>query len=184
MAVPIDSVLADPVVIGRITGVYGVKGWLKVHSFTEPLDNFLSYQNCFIQRQGQWQPLAIEAGRQHGKGLVIKLPGVDDPEAARAFSGCDVAVTVAELPALDEDEFYWHELAGLQVFVDHAERGRLLLGRVDHLFETGANDVLVVRPCEGSIDQRERLLPYLPEQVVLAIDLDAGTLQVDWDPDF
>lgn len=176
--------MVDPVVIGRLTGVYGVKGWLKVFSFTEPMDNFLSYRKCFIQRQGQWQPLAIEDGRPHGKGLVVKLRGVDDPEAARHFTGCDVAVSVGELPALDDDEFYWHELEGLQVFVDTAERGRLLLGRVDHLLETGANDVLVVKPCEGSIDQRERLLPYLPEQVVLAIDLDAGEMQVDWDPEF
>ena len=184
MATPSDPVPTDPVVIGRLTAVYGVKGWLKVHSFTEPMDNFLGYRQCFFQRQGQWQPLAIEAGRVHGKGLVVKLRGVDDPETARLYSGCDVAVSTSELPALDDDEFYWHELEGLQVFVDHAERGRLLLGRVDHLMETGANDVLVVQPCEGSIDQRERLLPYLPGQVVLEIDLEAGEMLADWDPEF
>jgi 16S rRNA processing protein RimM len=174
----------DPVVIGRITGVFGVRGWLKVFSYTEPMDNFLGYKNCFIQRQGQWLPMDIEGGQQHGKGLVIKLQGVDNPELARTYTGSDVAVTATDLPALAADEFYWRDLEGLQVFVEHPERGRLLLGRVDHLLETGANDVLAVRGDEHSIDQRERLIPYLPDQVVLAVDLKAGTLLVDWDPDF
>lgn len=178
------TALIDPVVIGRTAAVYGVKGWLKVRSFTEPMENFLGYENCFIQRQGQWQPVVIEAGREYNKGLLIKLQGVDSPEEARLFSGCDLAVAKTDLPPLEADEFYWNQLEGLQVFTEHAERGRLLLGRVDHLLETGANDVLVVQGDEHSIDRRERLIPYLPEQVVLAIDLEAGTMQVDWDPDF
>lgn len=174
---------SDPVVIGRLTAVYGIKGWLKVHSFTEPMDNFLGYRNCYIQRRGQWQPLEIEAGRVHGKGLVVKLRGVDDPETARGYTGSDVAVEATDMPELDDDEFYWHELEGLRVYADQ-DGDQVLLGRVDHLMETGANDVLVVKPCEGSIDRRERLLPWLPGQVVLEVDTEAGTLRVDWDPSF
>lgn len=178
------TVLSNPVVIGRTAAIYGIKGWLKVRSYTEPMENFLGYQNCFIQRQGQWQPVEIEAGREYGKGLLIKLKGVDTPEDARLYTGCDVAVAMSDLPPLEQDEFYWRELEGLQVFVDHPGRGRLLLGRVDHLLETGANDVLVVRGDEHSIDRRERLIPYLPGQVVLAVDIAGGTMLVDWDPDF
>lgn len=174
----------DPVVVGRTATVYGIKGWLKVRSYTEPMDNLLGFENCFIQRQGQWQPVEVEAGREYGKGLLIKLRGVDTPEDARLYAGCDLAVATEELPPLEPDEFYWRELEGLRVFVDVPERGRLALGRVDHLLETGANDVLVVQGDEHSIDRRERLIPYLPEQVVLEIDLEAGTLLVDWDPDF
>ncbi len=180
---PVQTAL-QPVVIGRLTAVHGVKGWIKVHSFTEPVENFLSYTKCYIQRQGQWQPVEFEATQRHGKGILAKLRGVENPEAARLYSGTDVAVAASELPTLAADDFYWRDLEGLQVWVQHPERGLLRLGRVDHLLETGANDVLVVKGDDGSIDQRERLIPYLPELVVKAVDLAAGTLEVDWDPDF
>jgi len=175
---------ADLVVIGRFTAVYGIKGWLKVYSYTEPMENLLSYQRCNIQRQGQWQLLEIEDGRVHGKGLVLKLRGVDDRDLAAAYVSCDIGAPVAALPELEAGEYYWRQLEGLQVVVDHPERGRLLLGRVDHLLETGANDVLVVQGDDQSVDRRERLIPYLPEQVVLNVDLAMQTMVVDWDPDF
>ncbi len=175
---------ADLVVIGRLTAVYGVKGWLKVYSYTDPLENFLRYRHCQICRNGVWQPIAIAEGRQHGKGLVVRLDGIDDRELAAPYVGCDIAVPAGELPQLAPNEFYWRQLEGLQVFVDHPERGHLRLGRVDHLLETGANDVLVVKGDEQSIDQRERLIPYLPDRVVFDVDLAAQTMRVDWDPDF
>lgn len=175
---------AELLVIGRLTAVYGLKGWLKVYSYTDPIENLFDYKICLVQRQGQWQSVEIEAGRPHGKGLVLKLRGVDTPELGASFTSCDLAIPLSELPSLPADEYYWRQLVGLQVIVDHPERGRLLLGRVDHLMETGANDVLVVRGDEHSIDRRERLLPYLPDQVVLEIDLATQTMRVDWDPDF
>jgi 16S rRNA processing protein RimM len=175
---------ADLVVIGRFTGTFGVKGWLKVYSYTDPLENFLDYLYCQIQRHGTWQATQIAEGKIHGKGLVVKLKGVDDPEQAAAYVGCDVAVVVTQLPLLPENEYYWRQLEGLQVIVDHPERGPLVLGRVDHLLATGANDVLVVKGDDSSIDKRERLIPYLPDQVVLAVDLAAQQMRVDWDPDF
>ena len=175
---------ADLVVIGRFSGTFGIKGWLKVYSYTDPLENFLDYQYCRIQRHGAWQAAQIAEGKTHGKGLVVRLKGVDTPEQAATYVSCDVAVASTQLPLLPENEYYWRQLEGLQVIVDHPERGRLVLGRVDHLLETGANDVLVVKGDEGSIDRRERLIPYLPDQVVLAIDLAAQQMRVDWDPDF
>lgn len=180
MAVSSDDLL----VIGRLTAVYGLKGWLKVYSYTDPMENLLNYEHCFVQRHGQWQPVEIEAGRPHGKGLVLKLRGVETPEQGAGFTGCELAIPLTELPALPDNEYYWRQLIGLQVVVDHPERGRLVLGRVDHLMETGANDVLVVRGDEHSIDRRERLIPYLPDNVVLEVDLTTQTMRVDWDPDF
>lgn len=173
----------DFVIIGRLSAVYGIKGWLKVYSYTEPLENLLGYRQCQIQRNGVWQPLAIAEGRQHGKGLVVRLSGIDDRDQAAALVGCDIAVPTSELPALAADEYYWRQLEGLRVLVDHPERGQLALGTVDHLLETGANDVLVVKGDEHSIDDRERLIPYL-DHVVLDIDLAGQTMRVDWDPDF
>lgn len=183
-AVSVAPVPAGLVVIGRLTAVYGVKGWLKVFSYTDPLENFLDYRNCQMYRQGAWQPIVIAEGRLHGKGVVARLDGVVDREIAASFVGCDIAVPLTELPQLAPDEFYWRDLEGLQVVADHPQRGRLLLGRVDHLLETGANDVLVVKGDEHSIDQRERLIPYLPGSVVFDIDLVARSMRVDWDPDF
>ena len=169
----------DMLVIGRIGGVYGVKGWVKIRSFTEPQENLLSYENCKIQRRGQWQDIELDAGKVHGKGLIAHLKGVDDRSQAEELKGLEISVPRAELPELTEDEFYWHQLEGLSVYA-----GDCLLGQVDHLLETGANDVLVVRACEGSLDKRERLVPWLRGDVVKGVDLAGSRIDVEWDPEF
>ncbi|WP_317889772.1 ribosome maturation factor RimM [Spongiibacter pelagi] len=173
--------------IAKITTVYGVKGWVKVHSFTEPMSNFLNYSGAEAALQfgkgNAWKPIVLDEVRLHGKGIVAHIAGVDDREIARTYCGLDLSIDQDELPALDGDEYYWHQLQGLEVYsvFGGAEQ---LLGKVDHLIETGANDVLVVKPSKGSIDQRERLLPYVPETFVLSIDEAAGRMEVDWDPEF
>ena len=172
------------VVVGKITTVYGVKGWVKIHSFTEPMENIFGYQSCYLERDGQWQPLEFDAGKLHGKGLIAQIKGVSDREQARLYCQCNIAVSADEMPALEGDDFYWHELEGLLVYTHSSEGEEQLLGKVSHLMETGANDVLVVRKCKGSIDRRERLIPWLPEQVVQEVDIEAGRMQVDWDAEF
>lgn len=169
-------------VIGRVIDVYGLKGWVKVKSFTQPATNFLDYDECFLSEKNQWLPVKIDKGKAHGKSLVVKFTGYDDRTAAEALLKRDISVKTQKLPALDEGDFYWHQLENLQVFVITTE-GEKLLGKVDHLLETGSNDVLYVKPCEGSIDERERLLPYRPE-VVLKVDLAASRMLVDWDIEF
>ncbi len=171
------------VVVGKITTVYGVKGWVKIHSFTEPMENIFGYRNCYVERDGQWRSIALEDGKKHGKGLVSRIAGVDSREDARLFGQCKIAVPAGEMPQLDDDEYYWHQLEGLKVLTSH-EGEDVLLGKVHHLIETGSNDVLVVRKCRGSIDKRERMIPYIPDQFVQRIDLEAGEIRVDWDPDF
>lgn len=169
-------------IIGRIVAAYGIKGWVKVKAFTQSDAGFLDYKDCFIRlhgaKKGQWQATKISQGKMHGKGLVVQFEGVDDRNKAEALLKCDVAVKPDAFPELAEDDYYWYQLEGLQVFVEDQ-----LLGKVSHLLETGSNDVLVVKPCADSIDDKERLLPYRPE-VVLQVDLDAGSMLVDWDPDF
>jgi 16S rRNA processing protein RimM len=168
--------------VGRITGCYGVKGWVRVHPYTEdPLD-FLEFPQWFLRRRNGEQEVEFDEGRRHGKGLIAHLQGVDDRTAAEALCGSDIWAEQQALPELEAGDYYWHELEGLKVWCRHGGQ-RLLLGRVDRLLETGANDVLVVRPCEGSIDQRERLIPYLPDSVVLGVDTGAGTLDVAWHPE-
>lgn len=170
------------VVIARITAVYGVKGWVKVHSFTDPIENFLDHSRCFYKKGKEWQTLEIVTSQRHGKGIVAQLAGVDDRDAARAFCGVELAIANDALPALEEGEYYWHQLIGLRVVT--RQGGMQLLGKVTDLLETGANDVLVVHSCDGSIDKQQRLVPYLPGQFVERIDLQAGEILVDWDPAF
>lgn len=167
------------IVLGKIFSVHGVRGEVKVYSFTDPLDNVLDYPRWTLTRDGEVKQVEVASGRVQGKFLVVKLKGLDDRDVARTYAGFEIRVPESELPELEEDEFYWHQLEGLSVINQDGQ----LLGKVDHLLETGANDVMVVKPCTGSLDDRERLLPYT-EQCVQAIDLDVGEMRVDWDADF
>ena len=164
---------------GKITGAYGIKGWVKIHSYTEPQENFLQFGEWRLKRGGVLEPIEFDAGKRHGKGLVAHIAGVDDRSQAESYRGLEIAVPATELPTLDEGDYYWHQLQGLRVWC--ATGGdRTLLGEVDYLIDTGANDVLVVRACSGSIDDRERLIPYLPGDVVTRVDLEQGMIEVDW----
>lgn len=172
----------DAIIIGKVTTAYGIKGWVKIHSFTEPDTNLLEYTPLFIGAPGNWRPVEIEQGKHHGKGLIAKLAGCDDRNQAELLARQQFAVHAEQLPELEDDEVYWHQLEGLLVYSIGEQDS--LLGRVDGLMETGANDVLIVKPVSDSIDERERLLPYVPGEVVDEIDLDAGTIKVHWDPEF
>jgi 16S rRNA processing protein RimM len=167
-------------VLGKITAVYGVKGWVKIYSFTDPIENIFEYQPWRLKIGGVLKTIEVEAGKRHGKGLIAKLTGVDDREIARSYCGHEIVADSSLLPELDEGDYYWSQLEGLLVYTESDQ----LLGKVSHLMETGANDVLVVKATKDSLDQRERLLPYLPDQVIKKIDLETGTMRVDWDPEF
>jgi 16S rRNA processing protein RimM len=166
------------VTLGRITGLYGVKGWVKVFSETDPREGIANYSEWLLKREHGWQPIAVESGRKQGKNVVVKLAGIDDRDTAATLSGCEIAITRDQLAAAKAGEYYWIDLEGLKVVTtDGAE-----LGIVDHLFETGANDVLVVRE-EGS-GAREHLIPYVSGEVVTEVDLQESRMTVDWDPEF
>lgn len=169
----------DLIVMGKVGAVHGVRGEVKIHSFTDPIDNLLDYPRWTLRRDGEIKHIELAAVRFQGKGLVAKIQGVEEREIARSYTGFEICVPRSELPELTDGEFYWHQLIGLQVI----NQDQQLLGRVDHLLETGANDVLVVKPCANSLDGRERLLPYT-EHCVLAIDLAEGKINVEWDTDF
>ena len=166
--------------IGRITSVFGVKGWLKVFSFTDPREGILNYRDWTLDLDGKRISATLEEGRRQGQGIVVRLKGINDRDVAHSYCGAEIRVPTAELPALPEGEYYWHQLEGLDVFTVDDE----CLGAVHHLIETGSNDVLVVKSSAASIDQRERLIPYLPDQVVRDVDLASRRMVVDWDPEF
>lgn len=166
--------------LGSVTGSYGVKGWVKVYSRTDPPEAILDYSPWMLKQGATSMELKVVAHRFQGKKLLVQLEGVTDRNQAEALQGYEVFTARERLPALAEGEFYWFELQGLQV----RNTQGALLGLVDRLLETGANDVLVVKPTAGSVDEAERLIPYVKEQVVKAVDLAAGVVTVDWDADY
>jgi len=160
------------VTVGRIVGLFGVSGWVKVHSHTRPRAAILKYNPWRLRLKDGWKEVALRDGRMQGKGVVASLAGCDDRETARGLIGVDIALAIAQLPQPGRGEFYWAQLEGLEV----VNRAGATLGRVSHLFETGANDVLVVR------NGRERLIPYTAP-VIEGVDLEAGVIRVDWEDD-
>ncbi len=171
----------DALVVGRIVSVHGVRGWVKVHSNTEPLENIFEYQPWHLRDGDGWEKVTLASGRRQGKGLVARIEGCDDRnEALERYVGRDIAVPRQALPEPGPGEYYWRQLIGLRVLLEDGRE----LGRVRRMLETGANDVLVIQGEAGSLDRRERLVPWLPDQVVTAVDLEGGILTVDWDPDF
>lgn len=160
--------------MGRISGLFGVRGWVKVYSYTEPREGILDYSPWFIKRAEEWEEHELLAGQSHGKGILAHLRSFNDRDDAAQLIGCEIAVKRDQLPALTSGEFYWTDLEGLRV----ENLDGVKLGRISHLFETGANDVIVIR------GEREYLIPYTWGMAVRKVDLDAGVMIVDWDPDF
>ncbi len=172
------------VVVGKITSVYGIKGWVKVYSWTDPKESIFNYQPWYLESTaGAPELVDIDEYRPQGQGLVAHICGVDDRDEARQYCQRNILVVAQQLPALDAGEYYWHELEGLQVYSSF-EQNRQLLGVIGRMMETGANDVMVVEPCEGSIDEQQRLVPFVIDAYHTEVDLQAGTLTLDWDPAF
>jgi 16S rRNA processing protein RimM len=161
------------VTLGRIVGLYGVRGWVKVHSHTRPPEEILRYHPWQVGGHDGFRELALAERRPHGKAIVARFEGYTDRAQAAELVGSDIAVNASQLPPPKTGEYYWAQLEGLKV-VNLAGQE---LGVVSHLIETGANDVLVVQ------GERERLIPYTP-QAIRAVDLDGGVLRVDWDAEF
>lgn len=173
---------ANPLTAGKITGPYGIKGWVKVHSFTDPEENLFRFGAWQLQRRGSLETVEFDEWKRHGKGMIAHIAGVDDRTLAESFKGLNIVVEANSLPGLEEGDYYWHQLQGLQAWgrEPESEGDRVLLGTVDYMIETGANDVLVIKASDGSIDDRERLVPYLPGDVVTRVSLEEGVIEVDW----
>lgn len=160
--------------VGKISGVFGVKGWVKVFSFTDPRENILTYSPWLLKKGDETKIVKVIDGQLQGKTIVAQLAGVNDRDQAAGLMGWDIFITRDQLPKAAKGEYYWSELIGLNVeTIDGVQ-----LGTVESLLETGANDVIIVQ------GERERCLPFLKGQTIINVDLDAGKIIVDWDPEF
>ena len=165
--------MPEPVVLGRISGFFGVRGWVKVYSYTEPRDAVLNYKSWLLSSQGDWRTAEVAEGKRHGKTVIARFEGIEDRDQAAKLIGCDIGVPRSELPDTKEGQYYWSDLEGLRVMTQNGAE----LGKVDYLLETGANDVMVIK------GEQEYLVPFVIDDVVLDVDLAAGVITVDWDWD-
>ena len=168
---------ADPderyVVVGRITGVFGVKGWVRVFSYTDPPENILRYGPWLVGNSSA-VTYRVKNGSVHGRGIVAHLDGIDDRDVARTLIGRSIRIPRRKFQQAGKDQYYWSDLLGLEV----VNRDGSSLGKVEDVLETGANDVLVVQ------GDRRRLLPFVTGSVIKSVDMESGRISVDWDADF
>ncbi len=163
------------ITVGRLHGAFGVRGELKLESFTDPAQAIARYQPWLLRdARGSERLCEGIAVRMGAKGLIATIPGIEDRDAADASRGTDVLVPRSALPPPAPGEYYWVDLEGLRVVNVEG----VAFGTVSHLFSTGANDVMAVQ------GERERMIPFLTPDYVKSVDFDAGLVTVDWDADF
>lgn len=171
------SVASDTLIVGKIGAPHGVKGWVRINSFTQNAENIFDYEPWKL---GANHTVQVDQWRTHSKALVAKLVGVDTREDAELIKNLDISIATSQLPELEND-FYWKDLIGMQVITDKGYD----LGILKELFETGSNDVMMVKANPNdAFGQKERLLPFIYDQVVLEVDKQGNTIKVDWDPAF
>jgi 16S rRNA processing protein RimM len=166
--------LDKPILLGEITGAFGIQGWVKIHSYTEPVGNILKYTPWFLEDGGQFLATQPLSGRQQGTTVVAQLEGISDRDAAALMRGRKIWVERNALPVPASGEYYWTDLIGLKVrTIEHGD-----LGVIIQMMATGANDVMVIR------GEREHLVPFVRDRFVIRVDMNAGEVIVDWDPEF
>lgn len=159
------------ITMGKVGATYGVRGWLKIHSYAEFGPSILDYKHWFLSSDQKLTPIEIEESKIQGKHLLVKIAGIETPEEARTLTGKTIQILREELPKLPQNEYYWSDLIGLTVI----NKNNQVLGKVIYLIATGSNDVLVIK------NDKEHAIPYLWNTVILSVDLTKGEIHVDWE---
>ena len=159
--------------VGHILGAQGLKGWVRVLSNTSPRDNIVNYSPWIIEQGDELKTLGV-SGRSQGKNVIARLEGCEDRNQAEALTGCRILINPAQLPRLQDGDYYWSDLIGLRVESLQGEA----LGVVASILETGADDVLVLS------GDRERLIPFVIDDIVHEVDIERQRMVVDWLPDY
>jgi len=165
--------------LGKLVGVWGVKGWVKLHSYTRNRSDIAQYSTWYLQeprKNGEPVPIEVLNCREQGQGIVAQFEGINDRDRAMAMSGQKIFVKQSDLPVLPNGEYYWQQLIGLDVVNDSAK-----IGVIDSILETGANDVLVVKQEQQGL--ADVLIPYT-DNAVVGVDIEQGVMTVDWEPSY
>ncbi len=161
---------SDKILVGRITAAHGVRGWVKVRSFTRPVENILNYTPWLLATRAGLMSREVLESRQQGNGFIVRLAEVDDRDQAQSLGATDILVPRDSLPVLKPGEHYWHDILGMTVVNAGGEE----LGIVKQVLETGANDVIVV---EGA---QRWLIPWVRDVYITGVHPDSNRIEVDW----
>jgi len=180
--------------LGILGKPFGVKGYIFLRYYGDNQENIKDFDGLYID---ELHSLEIEDVLINNKKLSIKLKGIGDRSKAETLRNKEVYVLESHLPPLGEEEYYWYQLENLKVIneqneflgiIDHVmptgANDVLVVGIIDHVMPTGANDVLVVKPLEGSVDNDERLIPFLKEEIIIKVELLNKAVYVKWPKDF
>ena len=171
----------EPVVLGKLGSSHGIKGWLKITTYTDSVEGIFDYSPWLIKEQGEWREVKVLQWRFQGKAVVASLEGVETRDQAQMLTNCEIAVTQQQMETLPEDEFYWRDLIGCEVVNTKGYN----MGKVQEIVETGSNDVLLVKAnAKDGFGKAERMIPFVTEQFIIEVNLTEKQITVDWDPDF
>ncbi|MEE9309772.1 MAG: ribosome maturation factor RimM [Cocleimonas sp.] len=172
------------ILLGEISGVSGLKGWVKVFSHTSPRLQITEYKQWFLQKKGadknQWESVTLKGGKAQGKNIIASIEGVQYRDQAEALIGSTIAVSSDQLETLSNGEYYWKDLIGLNV----ENTDGVKLGKIDWLFNTGSNDVITIKGKNAEGENVEHLVPYIFDDYVISVSLENSLMVVNWDPDF
>lgn len=163
-------------IVAKLGAPYGVQGWISLHSFTEVAENIFSYKPLYIQKKGSWKLIKITNWKAHKKSFVVKIQNIDDRNQVEQYTNLNIGADASSFPEPEEGSYYWYEMQGYEVKNIKGE----ILGEIFDIFETGANDVIVVK---NNKTKKEILIPYI-DTVILDINRDLKQMLVDWESDF
>lgn len=165
-----------PIIVAKVGRKFGVRGCFNLQSHTSPPENITQFSELLIDENGTWRTYEVEYIKPKNKNVFIcKLKGIDTPEQASMLTHAQIAVRYADLPPTDNDEFYWVDLIGLKVQTPTGEE----LGVVSEILETGANDVLCIKPSNGPTV----CIPFLSKYIT-DIDTESQVITTNWSTDY
>ena len=174
--------------LGRVVGVYGIQGWVKVFSNCDPHENILNYPRWTLTQRGQVLPYSFHQGKSQGKNIIVQLrhtvtgAPLTDRNAAQLLMGAEITAPLSDRPKLPKGEYYWDDIIGLAVYNDTGADAHCF-GTVTQLLETGASDILVVVAVDSDGKKQQTLIPFVRPEIVKKIELAKGRMTVAWEPD-
>jgi len=171
--------------VGYVSGAYGIAGAIRVTPFSTDADALLSVKTWWLDKsagKSAPQSVTVRTAKMHGGDVVATLVGMSDRNLAEALKGAAVHVSRSAFPELEEDEYYWSDLIGLDAVNLQGEA----LGKVTDMMSNGAQSILRIEPVPDPASTEgaaERLVPYV-DQYVKTVDLEAKTITLDWGLDY
>jgi 16S rRNA processing protein RimM len=171
----------EPVVLGKLGSSHGIKGWLKITSYTDSVEGIFDYSPWLIKEQGVWREIKVAQWRFQGSAIVAEFESVTTREHAQMLTNCEIAIMPEQMKELDDNDFYHRDLIGCEVTNVNGYN----MGIVEQIVATGSNDVLLIKAnAKDAFGKAERMIPFVPEQYIKQVDLQGKQILVDWDPDF